>query len=164
MLEKLNYLYRDLKHGIKNLITWFPVIWNDRQWDHWFFYIILHKKLSLMENFFHHYGIHTNAKNDAEKIKMCVLLLNRLKDDKYLDNAIKNHDKRWGESNINFEKIEDSDLYKLNITYDSVKNIKDEKNQKRDFKNAIEKEQYLKDQDLDLLFSILRKNIQSWWD
>ncbi|MCF8019852.1 MAG: hypothetical protein K9L62_10645 [Vallitaleaceae bacterium] len=159
------YLWRDFKQGIKNLITWFPVIWNDRQWDHWYFYTLLHKKLSLMENFFRHSGIHTNAVSDADKIKICVLLLERLKEDNYLMNAMKRHDEKWGESEFNSKESKSHPgFYELDITYDKVKTAQHEKEQKRDFKNASERERYLMEQDLDMLFSSLRKNIQSWWD
>ena len=34
--------------GIKNIVTWFPVIWKDRQWDYVYLLKILDKKLGLM--------------------------------------------------------------------------------------------------------------------
>ena len=32
------------------------------------------------------------------------------------------------------------------------------------FKTAIDHEDYLKKQDIDLLFNLMKKHIQTWWD
>ncbi len=50
MGNKINNFFRSIKYGIKNLITWFPIIWKDRDWDHWYLYKILRFKLIQMEN------------------------------------------------------------------------------------------------------------------
>ena len=163
-LKDVRYFFRDLKQGIKNLIIWFPVIWKDRWWDHWFFYVLLHKKLSLMEENIRKYGIHVNAEQDADKIKICVNILKRLIDDKYHEIAHSNHKKKWGESKMNFIDTDDPELSELKITYDSVKTDKDKEQQRKDFRRACEKEQELREQDLDMLFTLLRKHIQTWWD
>ena len=69
-VSKIRYFFRDIKVGIKNLIIWFPVIWKDRWWDHYFLYVMLHKKLSLMEHNLRNYGCHVRAEEDAKKIKI----------------------------------------------------------------------------------------------
>jgi hypothetical protein len=74
---------RDIFIGIKNLFVWFKIIWNDRWWDHYFFFIILHKKLSIMEKNFRKNGSHSCAEQDADKIKKCVLVIERLIKDNY---------------------------------------------------------------------------------
>ena len=32
--DLLEDAYYNVKYGILNIITWLPVIWRDRQWDH----------------------------------------------------------------------------------------------------------------------------------
>ena len=113
-----------IKQGIRNLIIWFPVIWKDRWWDHSFLYSILRFKLSLMEEGFRTRGMSINSEKDAHNIKICILLLDRLQNDAYIDYS---------------EKL-------VNV--------------RRSFK---EQEQMI-NQDLDLLFKILRKQIRVWWD
>jgi len=163
-LKDIRYFFRDIKKGVENLIIWFPVIWKDRWWDHWFFYVILHKKLSLMEENIRKYGNHVNSKKDADKIKICTILVKRLMDDNYHKIAMKQHDKKWGESEFNFIDTDDPELKELKITYESVKTEEDEKNRARDFKRGMANMDQLMNQDLDMLFSLLRKNIQTWWD
>ena len=115
---------RGIKQGIRNLIIWFPVIWKDRWWDHSFLYSILRYKLSLMEEGFRTRGMSINSEKDAHNIKICVLLLDRLIEDAYIDYSIK------------------------------VGNIR----------KSFDEQEQMTNQDLDLLFKILRKQIRVWWD
>ena len=112
-----------IRPGIENLITWFPVIWKDRWWDHSFLYSILRKKLELMEEGFRNHAWSANAEKDAKNMKKCILLLDRLINDDYID-------------------------------YSKGNNIR----------NSLEKEEMMINQDLDLLFKIIRKQIRTWWD
>ena len=77
---------------------------------------------------------------------------------------MKQHDEKWGESEWNFLDTDNPQLKQLEITYDTVKTEQDAKQQKRDFSTAAKREQYLREQDLDMLFTMLRKHIQTWWD
>ena len=164
MTNRIRYFYRDIKTSIKNLIIWFPIIWKDRQWDHWFIYEILYKKLSLMEHFIRNHGYHVRAEQDADNIKTCALLLKRLKDDEYHENAFKQHYKKWGEPDFDWRESDRRDLSKLHIKYDKVKTEEDKIQERKDFKIACEREELLKQQDLDLLFTLMGKHIQTWWD
>lgn len=164
MIEKIRIFFRDIQIGIKNLIIWGPVIWKDRQWDYWFIYEIFHKKLSLMEHHIRNYGYHVRAEQDADNIKTCVLLLKRLKDDEYHENAFKQHYEKWGEPKFEWRESDRPDLSELHISHDNVKTEEDKKRERKDFKIACEREDHLKQQDLDLLFNLMRKHIQTWWD
>ena len=42
---EIRYYYRIVTQGIKNLWRWFPIIWNDHDWDHTFIFKILRFKL-----------------------------------------------------------------------------------------------------------------------
>ncbi len=79
-------LYSDIKHGIKNIILWFRVIWCDRQWDHHFFNVILRRKLSLMRD---HFSEHDMSGRDAEILGICVKLLDRIIANQYSESSKK---------------------------------------------------------------------------
>jgi len=163
--KKMGDVFSDIKESIGNLIVWFPVIWKDRWWDHWFVYSMLHKKLSLMEQNIRHHGHHANAENDADKIKKCVLLLERLlKDEGYHEMAFKRHYEKWGEPQMAWKKMEGSDLVKLEITYPAVKNEEDKKQERKEFRIAMGMENRSRRQDTDMLFDLMKKHIQTWWD
>lgn len=86
---KIRHLWYDIVRGVSNLAIWFSVIWKDRWWDHHFFFVILHKKLSLMEKNFRKHGCYTRAEKDADKMKIVVNLLDRIIKDEYFENADK---------------------------------------------------------------------------
>lgn len=163
-IKDLKYIYRDTIIGFKNLIRWFPIIWNDRQWDHIYIYKIFQKKLSLTEKYLRYNGIHVDAKRDADKIKTCVILLDRLLKDDYHDMAFKRHYEKWGMPELRTEKTENENFSRLHVVYDGVKTEEDDKKERKEFHSAWEHEKYLREQDLDLLFKIMRKHIQGWWD
>ena len=165
MFQKIKEWPRQIRYGLKNLVLWFPVIWNDRNWDHIFIYQILRHKLHLTEQLIRNHGHHVNHIEDANKIKTCVLLLDRLIKDDYHDNVYKEHYKKWGHPEMVFTDSTDyPDCSVVNIKYPNVRSKEDREKENKSFKLNIEKEQKMKDQDLDLLFKLMRKHIQSWWD
>ena len=119
--------WRGIKQGTKNLVVWFPIIWQDRWWDHSFLYSILRFKLLLMEEGFRKRGHTVNHLKDAHNIKICKLLLDRLINDAYIDY----------EQGRGWEP-------KIRLSF--------------------EKHERMIDQDLDLLFKVMRKQIRVWWD
>jgi len=153
-----------IPYGTKNLIRWFPTIWNDRNYDQYFIYVVLRKKLQLTEDCLRN-GCHLYAEKTADQVKICSHILDRLIKDEYHLHAFKRHDEIWGEADFKFEKIEDRPGFSsLHITHENVKNDKDKEQERKDFKGAVKKEQDLRSQDLDLLFKLMRKHIQGWWD
>ena len=155
---------RNTKYGVGNLIRWFPVIWKDRWWDHYFIYPILHKKLSIMEHNIRYDGHHLYREKDADQIKVCLLLIKRIMDDEYGENAFKRHDEKWGDSEMNFIPTDNPELSEMKIDYENVVTDKDKEQERKDFKLAIEQEEMLKKQDTDLLFKLMARHIRSWWD
>lgn len=160
-----DYIKYDIPYGIKNLIKWFPVVWKDRDWDHYFIYVTLRQKLHFTEQHIRNHDFHTRAKQDADNIKTCVLLLDRLIADKYYDMAYKKIEEKWGDLEMSTSPYKDDPaLYEVNITRPGIKTEEDEKQEKKEFKNAYEHEQYLRSQDKELLFKLINKHIEGWWD
>jgi len=155
---------RNTKYGVKNLINWIPVIWKDRWWDSHFIYPILHKKLSIMEHNIRYDGHHLYREKDADQIKVCLLLLKRIMDDEYGESAFKRHDEKWGDSEMIFIPTENPEYSAMKIDYENVITDKDIKEERKDFKLAIQQEEILRKQDIDLLFKLMARHIRSWWD
>ena len=150
-------IYRSIKYGVQNLIRWFPVVWSDRDWDHIFFFIILRYKLRRMEKLYRRYGNHVNSERDADNIKKCILVLNRIIDDVYHDIAFRVHEKKWGELDMSFEE-DNLRLFRKNITLETIEQERTES------KKCYDLEAYLSDQDIQYLFSFMAKHVREWWD
>jgi len=80
----IRYIPHNIRIGIKNLIIWFPIIWNDRWWDYAFLLLILRKKLQLMEDGFRNKAacLHEDGRHE-DQIEQCLLVLDRLIEDDY---------------------------------------------------------------------------------
>ena len=131
---------------------WFPVIWQDRDWDQWFLYKMLHFKLKRMERLQRKYGHCVQNEKYADQIKLAASLLQRLMKDEYLENALKPHEEKWGDSEFVWTPKSDDEEYSLlNIKVEKA-NTKEEIEQESKERMVIYKHSdYLKTQDLDLL-------------
>lgn len=173
---------RDFAVGMKNLWKWFPTIWKQRDWDGDFIYTILAKKLEFQAKYISEKNRHTTAQQDAERMRLVVKLIKLQQDEsynmEYMDYA---EDKYW------FTPCEDrpgSSLYNSEIIWEKY----DEYFAKYPLchKRAI---QFIKDHqkwyvpdhtdkklvamvmgDLrqakcqELIFKIMGKDINKWWD
>jgi len=135
-----HFLHLDsLIYGIKNLYHWFPLIWQDRQWDQSYLFEILRLKLSLMEKYFDSdFLLPTDNKKQAKRMRICRLLIERILIDDYTS--------PFDELNENVENFEETKL-----------------GRKR-FKWECEHKENMIKQDLNLLFKLLNKHIRYWWD
>lgn len=77
--------YYNLKHGIRNLIRWFPHIWWDRDWEPWHLHDLMLTKLTFMRDATAKYDdLHTDADRRVREMSICIHILNRHQNDHYL--------------------------------------------------------------------------------
>ena len=159
-----DFIRYDIPQGVENLFLWYKVIWNDRNWDQYFIYVILRHKLILMEKNIRN-GHTVGCDKEADNIKICILILDRIINDVYFEMVFDKHAAKWGEPKLEFTDSEKyPDCKTIDVVYKNVKTEKDKEQESKDFKRASNHERYLKQQDLDYLFKIMRKHIESWWD
>jgi hypothetical protein len=125
---------RNFFGSIKNLIYWFKIIWNDRDWDWTFIYIILEHKLRAVAANERDFGVHTTSGRDARDITLAAALCKRIINDDYVEPAIGPWMKR-----IKIRRIEKG---KAPYFYDF----------------------YMIEQDSRLLFKILDEKSRGWWN
>lgn len=182
------YYHKDIIQGVKNLWKWFPVIWRDRDWDTNFIYEIIKVKLNNQADYIGGKNRHTRAKRDAELMKLCSRLIQRCQDDHYDMEYMDYH-----ESNYNFVDITDEDDIpekyrkgkKLDVELVS-ENFDDYfKKYPRQYKRVMsgevsrfrrpieEKDKQViameiahenQDRCRKLLFKIMERRIEGWWD
>jgi len=162
---------RQFIKGVKNLIRWFPIIWKDRDWDHTYIFEILKFKLKNQSEYIGKNDNHVSAKYDAEKMMLCVRLIERIQDEyygceyqdynkinyKFIDTE--SDPKSW---RLELEQIsENFDDYfkKYPRIYNQLKDKYPER-YRLAFQIAMENE----NRAYKLLFKILEQNIRRWWD
>jgi len=76
-------LYRTVTQSVKQLIVWFKIIWNNREWDHTYLYQIQKFKLERMKH-----ELETNGNSDhtinIRDIKTCIILIDRIIEDDFM--------------------------------------------------------------------------------
>lgn len=151
--------------GIKNLWYWFPIIWQDRQWDHWFLVKILERKLRAMKTHFESYdNRYVSFKSRAKEIRYCRILCTRIIQDGYLTSALHYHEQIWGEAKIMLEDIpgsENSLLREIAVPHLVGK----EREREKAIRNKLyDRSRRQEDQDWVELFRLMNKQIRGWWD
>lgn len=175
------YILSDIKLGFKNLNYWLPVIWKDRNWDHSYIFTLLkHKLIKHSEKIKQGYSL--SAKRDSEIIMLCANLIEKINSDFYKHQYYDyKKDKHWFEpSGENYlwksKNIEDNldEYFKLYpLIYKKCLEGKGVwgkiKKQKGNF-DKNDREFIAMDMGItnherckDLLFRIMKDNIEKWW-
>ena len=128
-------------YGVGNLIRWRKMIWQDRDWDAWTYLLpMMEKKIEQMENCERKFSIHKDKKRWTRQMQTCRILINRLCNDDYIPWTFYLREKiNWRGTGIMIHRLKNP-------------------------KFAHEHEGYQREQDLDLLFKILRRHIREWWN
>lgn len=175
------YMHKEFARGIKNLWKWFPTIWNQRDWDGHFIYELIRVKLEFQAEYVGNRDIHTDAKRDAERMRLVARLIKLQQDDFYDMEYMDYHDTKYDfvptdktekwftmEDNVIWEKY-DEYFEKYPRQYKRV--VSGEVNRyNRDFpdkdKQLISMEIAHENQARcqKLIFSIIHDHIERWWD
>ena len=156
----------DIKYGVKNLIVYFPVIWNNREWDYLFLYKLMEKKLQRMEYNIRTYGHHVGNEKDANRIKECHEIITRLLADDYFgDNFEKDFTEKYGELDHFFTKVEDKpNLCQWNSDFTKTKTKEEQEEANTEWHRLYKLAEEMKQKEKRKLFRKMATYIESWWD
>jgi hypothetical protein len=175
------YMHIEFKRGIKNILYWLPIIWKDRNWDsHYIFEIMMHK-IKAQSKYIGERDIHTRAKRDAEVMMTCVRLMEKVQDEFYSSEYSDYHkDKHWftpskkeGYSDWNSRILEENfDDYFKKYPLIHKRVLDGEGIFQLDCEDALEIKQRIAmnighinhDRARKLLFKLMERNIEKWWD
>lgn len=151
---EMELFFRRIVKGISNIIKWFPVIWNDRDWADTYLYVMLHKKIASMYEYLTDDeltdGIH--HKNHIRKLLICKLLIERILDQGYLERALTPYRRKYGTTEIIREITDDRWI----IFYGGKRGDL--------YSRCSEHSYFMEQQDYNMLHKILAKYSSYWWD
>ena len=84
LFSKIRSTYFNIKYGIENLIKWFPIIWNDRDWDYYFLIKLMRFKTEQMSKLHKEYGHCLDSSKYAKQLKKVSIALKRIEEDDYM--------------------------------------------------------------------------------
>jgi hypothetical protein len=175
------HMHREFAQGVKNLWRWFPTIWKDRDWDGHYIYELIRVKLEHQAEYIGSRDIHTQAKRDAERMRLVARLIKLQQDEtygmEYMDYHVQDMSfvdilDKPGCSEIVFDqKSERFDEYFAKYPRQYKRVASGEINRyNREF---AEKDKQLVAMEIahenqqrcqKLIFSIMHDHIQRWWD
>jgi len=157
IIEGIPYWPHRCWSRIKCFWKWFPIIWNDHDWDCNYLYIIIKHKLKLMREHHEKDRVVADWAQIVHRIKIAELCLNRLIEDKYAITDYKEHQKKFPFDHLfDHRKKENDGSPAVRISTASPE-------ASADIKKIYAKEEYLKKQDLETFAKIFCKYSRGWW-
>ena len=141
--------------GVKNLIFWFPIIFNDAQWDNHYLEVILLKKLKAMEKHYRKeqtYLVEKDRLSTLYELQDVIVVLERLIEDDYIEFP----EGKEPES-VFVPKKGERGIYTLETKY---KDGFGEEKVDEVYREASRKEL----EDREYVYNTLRDKSKSWWD
>jgi hypothetical protein len=77
---------------LKRIIKWIPILWYDEDWDYFFVYTILQKKLETMRDYMLRTDIYTDGKRAASRMQTAINLIEKVKTEAYIDGFLDMHE------------------------------------------------------------------------
>jgi hypothetical protein len=174
---RLHWRIRSFLTGCHNIIKWAPTIFKDRDWDGWYIYNILQKKIEFQRKEIIYANRHTQVDRDNRDMTIALNLIERVKEEyyggEYLD---------YFESKFTFEPIEkdnDDDEEYFSMEQDIISENYDEyiKKYPSSVRKVLKEKPDLNKKDLcfwvsrhneekanDLLHKVLKERMKGWWD
>jgi hypothetical protein len=162
IIDRVRDLYYTTKYGIENILIWFKVIWKDRDWDSYYFFVIMKKKIERMKNLQENYGHSVESENIAKNMDKAIKLIDKLVKDDYDSLNYDEKIERYGRSIMSSTKNENTHNYTVNFTKEDGRSKC--KKEIRETREAFIIAAHEKQRDTNLLFKLLSKEIHGWWD
>ena len=110
--RSLHWRIRYFITGVKNIFRWAPTLYKDKDWDSWYIYNILQKKIEYQRKEIINANRHTDIDRDNRDMTIALNLLERVKEDYY---GIEHID--YSKTEFDFIPVEgNSNLKEMKIT------------------------------------------------
>ena len=174
LFGRLHWRIRHFLTSCHNLIKWFPIIWNDRDWDGHFILKILQKKIEFQRKELVNANRHTRIESDNRDMTLALNLLERVKEEYYSLECMD-----YWDSEIVFDDVpENPELKSIEVNttaerYDeylskypsSVRALTKEHGEELDKERlCLMVSNYNHKKANKLLFRILEERLAYWWD
>lgn len=174
LFGRLHWRIRNFLTSCHNLIKWFPIIWNDRDWDDVFILKILQKKIEFQRKELVNANRHTRIELDNRDMTLALNLLERVIEEYYNLECMD-----YWDNDMLFDDIPNNSGHKLvdivtkSERYDeflskypsSVRAVIKKHGEQEDKQRLCLMVSYYNHEKANkLLFRILEERLTYWWD
>ncbi len=174
------YKVKQFFKRIYNLYRWFPIIWNDQDWDDHYIFEILKFKLKNQAEYIGGKDRYIGAKRDAEIMMLCTRLIDKVQDEwygrEYLDYQKSEmkftpSESHPGSYEMEFEELSEHYddyfkkyplIYKRVMSGEGMFNLEGREDDKQRIAMNIAHLNHQRAHKL--LFKTMQQEIESWWD
>lgn len=149
----MKWLRKNIIRPIKNLIRWFPIIWNDKDTDDYYIWCILSTKLKHQADFFDSdKAMSVGSEERANRMRLCVRLIDLISNETYCSRYM--------------DELDNKDY--INKHPHAYKEVMKGENQffgnHNDVNICMNIGYYMHNKARRILFRILEQNGEDWWD
>jgi hypothetical protein len=164
------YWFKRKYHQIRKTLDFLPLIWNSYDFDYRYSIDLFKKHLEYQASFLESKRAMTlEAKNNAQKIRTTISLMNKVYEDEYSTEYMDTIDKLYGTTHYDFVETDELDkngdpYYRLELRNEGAM---DEEHQKEidEIRTQMIREGREKQRRAHkLLWDYVEHNIQRWWD
>lgn len=170
--EHIRYPLHGFFESLKSVVKWFPISWKDRDWDYHFLYDTLQFKLDNTANYIEKHKRYVGYERDVERMRLCSRLIDKISDEHY---GCEYQD--YFKETSKFVPIEgepkmyrmESEIVENRLTEYFEKYPNDYRRCTKEpgdsgIRIALRMGQQRGSKARHLLFLIMERNIQGWWD
>lgn len=182
LIDDIRYLPNNISTGISNIIKYFKIVWNDRDYDYTYIFNILRFKLEKQAKYINDKNRFISSRRNAELMLLTSRLIELIKGDVYDTEYMDYYESKiefvpYGDKKDLFS-MEETMIYenfdeyfkKYPLQYKKAINgelnrftrEEDESKNKKIYAMEIAQENHNRCRRL--LFKILESNIEKWWD
>ena len=161
-IKNFIHFIKSIPSGIKRLIKWAPIIWENYDWDYIYLFKIIYFKIDLMEKRMRKSQIIEDWETIANQMLECkTLLKNQIEKDEYdyVKEELDKHKEKWGDIEIKLNSDNS-----INMKCSKVQTPEEEEQERKEYIEIIKKGVNIEKSNLKKLFELLSKYIQGWWD
>ena len=159
------HLHKIIWTGIKNIVKWMPIVWEDRDWDHAYIMYALRFKIKNTADYIEKHKRYEDWERDVERMRLCVRLFDALEQDIYESEY---HDYYETESFVKEGYYKSTpirdDLETYLKKYPNYYRRLSNKDKERNVWAALKIGMARNQRASDLLFELIKRNIYNWWD
>ncbi len=182
LIDDIRYLPNNISTGISNIIKYFKIVWNDRDYDYTYIFNILRFKLEKQAKYINDKNRFISSRRNAELMLLTSRLIELIKVDAYDTEYMDYYESKiefvpYGDKKDLFS-MEETMIYEnfdeyfkkyplqykkaLNGELNRFTREEDESKNKKIYAMEIAQENHNRCRRL--LFKILESNIEKWWD
>jgi hypothetical protein len=161
----LGWRINEFKLGCKSVIKWFPTIWKDRDYSSFNILEILKKKLYFTAKLHIQNQRYVGWERNVELMTLCIKLIDFIQNEHYEDVAYEYIESKYGESKFQFIPIENSTSSELKIEHEKIESGQyTEEEYREEYRKVMDEAHDKHRRARTLLFKILDRHVESWWD